>query len=154
MKNHSLDAHSVKILEELQQNSRISTAELADKIGISATPCWRRQKELEEQGYIRRYAAIVDRRKIGLMVCCLANVSLNRHSAGVVAGFESAMQARSEVIECYETTGSDYMVKVIVPDMEAYQNFLHEVLFKLEGVGQVNTSVTLREVKYETALPL
>jgi Lrp/AsnC family leucine-responsive transcriptional regulator len=154
MKNHPLDAASLKILAELQKNSHISTAELAEKVGLSATPCWRRQKELEEGGYIKRYAAIVDRRKVGLMVCCLANVSLNRHSAEVVAAFESAMQSRSEVVECYETTGSDYMVKVVVPDMDAYQNFLHDVLFKLHGVAQVNTSVTLREVKYETALPL
>lgn len=155
MQNHTLDAAALKILGELQKNCRISNADLADKIGISATPCWRRQKELEEQGYIQRYAAIVDRRKVGLMVCCLAHVSLNRHAEGVVAAFENAMLVRPEVVECYETTGnSDYTVKVIVPDMEAYQNFLHNVIFKLQGIGQVNTSVALREVKYQTALPL
>lgn len=155
MKTDTLDAASVKILAELQQNSRLSTAELAEIVGLSATPCWRRQKELEDSGYITRYAALVDRRKVGLLVCCLAHVTLNRHSAGVVEGFESAMQARPEVVECYETTGnSDYTIKVIVPDMEAYQNFLHEVMFKLAGVAQVNTSVALREVKYQTALPL
>jgi Lrp/AsnC family leucine-responsive transcriptional regulator len=155
MNNRSLDAASIKILHELQINSRISTAELADKVGLSATPCWRRQKELEDQGYIQRYAAIVDRRKVGLLVCCLAHVSLNRHAAGIVEAFENAMRVRREVVECYETTGtSDYTVKVVVPDMEAYQAFVHNVLFKLQGVSQVNTSVTLREVKYETALPV
>ncbi|UGQ48188.1 Lrp/AsnC family transcriptional regulator [Massilia endophytica] len=155
MKNHSLDAASVRILAELQNNGRMSTAELAEAVGLSATPCWRRQKELEDNGYITRYAALVDRRKVGLMVCCIAHVSLNRHSAGVVEAFESAMQARPEVVECYETTGnSDYTIKVIVPDMEGYQNFLHEVMFKLQGVSQINTNVALREVKYKTALPL
>jgi DNA-binding Lrp family transcriptional regulator len=155
MKSHSLDAASVKILEILQQDSQVSTAELAEKVGISQTPCWRRQKELETDGYIQRYAAIVDRRKVGLMVCCHAHVTLNRHAAGVVEEFENAIQLRSEVVECYETTGaSDYMIKVIVPDMEAYQAFLHDVLFKLKGVNQVNTAVALREVKYTTALPV
>lgn len=155
MKNHSLDTASVKILELLQQDSEISTADLADKVGISQTPCWRRQKELEHEGYIQRYAAIVDRRKVGLMVCCHAHVTLNRHAAGVVEEFEQAIQLRNEVVECYETTGnSDYMIKVIVPDMEAYQAFLHDVLFKLKGVNQVNTAVALREVKYTTALPV
>src|SRR5450830_1700869 len=147
MKNHSLDAPSIKILAALQKNSRLSTAELAEEVGLSATPCWRRQKELEDNGYITRSAALVDRRKAALMVC--------RHSAGVVEAFGGAMQARAEVVECYETTGSsDYTIKVIVPDMEAYQNFLHEVMFKLQGVAQINTNVALREVKYQTALPL
>ncbi|HEY1042397.1 MAG TPA: Lrp/AsnC family transcriptional regulator [Telluria sp.] len=155
MQNHSLDPASVKILEELQHNSELSTAELAERVGLSQTPCWRRQKELEETGVIERYAAIVDRRKVGLMVCCHAHVTLNRHAAGVVEEFENAIQLRDEVIECYETTGnSDYLIKVVVPDMEAYQAFLHDVLFKLKGVGNINTAVALREVKYTTALPL
>ena len=156
MQNHSLlDTASIKILEELQHNSDLSTAELAERVGLSQTPCWRRQKELEETGVIERYAAIVDRRKVGLMVCCHAHVTLNRHAAGVVEEFENAIQLRDEVIECYETTGnSDYLIKVVVPDMEAYQAFLHDVLFKLKGVGNINTAVALREVKYTTALPL
>lgn len=155
MQKHSLDTASVRILEELQRNSELSTAELAERVGLSQTPCWRRQKELEEHGYIKRYAAIVDRRKVGLMVCCHAHVTLNRHAAGVVEEFEKAIQLRDEVIECYETTGnSDYLIKVVVPDMEAYQAFLHDVLFKLQGVGNINTAVALREVKYTTALPL
>ncbi|MCG2582987.1 Lrp/AsnC family transcriptional regulator [Massilia sp. TS11] len=155
MEDFSFDAASRKILAELQQNCRLSNAELAEKVGLSATPCWRRQKELEDSGVIQRYAAIVNRRKLGLMVCCLAHVTLNRHAAGVVESFENAMLVRPEVVECYETTGnSDYTIKVIVPDMEAYQAFMHNVLFKLQGVAQVNTSVALREVKYQTALPV
>lgn len=155
MKNASLDSASHKILAELQINGRISSNELAEKVGMSASPCWRRQKELEDNGYIVRYTALVDRRKLGLAVCCLAHISLARHAEGVVENFEQAMRLRPEVVECYETTGNaDYMVKVIVPDMEAYHDFLHNVLVKLNGVSQVNTSVALREVKYETALPL
>ena len=145
----------MKILMELQKNGRVSSNELAEKIGMSASPCWRRQKELEENGYIVRYTALLDRRKLGLAVVCLLHVSLARHTEGVVEQFEEAMRLRPEVVECYETTGSsDYMVKVVVADMDAYHDFLHNVLVKLNGVAQVNTSVALREVKYETTLPL
>ena len=155
MENTTLDAASLKILVELQKNTRLSTNELAEKIGMSATPCWRRQKELEDKGYIVRYAAIVDRRKVGLSICCLANVSLARHAEGVVEAFENAKKLRPEVVECYEMTGAtDYLLKIIVVDMEAYHNFLHNVLLKIPGVSQVDTKVALREVKYETALPL
>lgn len=122
---------------------------------MSASPCWRRQKELEEAGVIARFAALVDRRKVGLAVCCLLHISLTRHAEGVVETFENAMNVRPEVMECYEVTGTfDYMVKVVLPDMDAYHDFLHNVLVKLPGVSQITTSVALREVKYETALPL
>jgi Lrp/AsnC family transcriptional regulator, leucine-responsive regulatory protein len=155
MKNTSLDSASLKILEELQKNCRLSSNELAEKIGMSTSPCWRRQKELEDSGVIARYAAIVDRRKIGMLVCCMAHVTLQKHTEGVLENFEETVRLRPEVVECYETTGTaDYMVKVIVQDMDAYHDFLHNVLFKLNGVSHVNTSVALREVKYETALPL
>lgn len=155
MKNTSLDPASLKILSELQKNGRISSNELAEKIGMSASPCWRRQKELEDNGYITRYTALVDRRKLGLSVVCMAHITLARHEEGAVKNFEEAMRLRPEVVECYETTGSaDYMVKIIVADMDGYHDFLHNVLVKLNGVSQVNTSVALREVKYDTALPL
>ena len=155
MKNTPLDPASLKILAELQKNGRVSSNELAEKIGMSASPCWRRQKELEENGYIVRYTALLDRRTLGLAVICLLHVSLQRHAEGVVEQFEEVMRLRPEVVECYETTGSsDYMVKVVVADMDAYHDFLHNVMVKLNGVAQVNTSVALREVKYETTLPL
>lgn len=155
MKNTPLDPASLKILAELQKNGRVSSNELAEKIGMSASPCWRRQKELEENGYIVRYTALLDRRKLGLAVVCLLHVSLQRHAEGVVEQFEEVMRLRPEVVECYETTGSsDYMVKVVVADMEAYHDFLHNVMVKLNGLAQVNTSVALREVKYETTLPI
>lgn len=155
METSSLDDASLKILRELQQNSHISINDLAEKIGMSATPCWRRQKELEEKGYIVRYAAVVERRKVGLPLCCLLHISLTRHAEGVVETFENAMKVRPEVMECYEVTGtSDYLVKVVIADMDAYHDFLHNVLLKLPGIAQINTNVALREVKYETALPV
>lgn len=155
MENSTFDAASRKILAELQKDSAISTNELAERVGMSATPCWRRQKELEEKNVITRYAAIVDRNKLGLRQICLLHISLARHDTGVVESFENAMRVRTEVMECYEVTGtSDYLVKLVVADMNTYHDFLHNVLLKLPGVSQVNTSVALREVKYETALPV
>ncbi|MES3022448.1 MAG: Lrp/AsnC family transcriptional regulator [Pseudomonadota bacterium] len=155
MDKSNLDHTSQKILRELQQNSRLSLNELSEKVGMSASPCWRRQKELEENGYIKRYAAILERRKVNLGLCCILHVSLSRHEAGVVAQFEEQMKICPAVMECYEVTGtSDYIVKLVVPDMDGYHDLLHNVLLKLPGVSQINTSVALREVKYETALPI
>ncbi|WP_292045091.1 Lrp/AsnC family transcriptional regulator [Massilia sp. UBA6681] len=155
MEKSYLDAASMRILRELQQDGRLSVNELAERVGMSASPCWRRQKELEEHGYIRRYAALLDRRKLDLGLVCMLHVSLTRHEAGVVEAFEAQMRACREVMECYEMTGtSDYIVKLMVANMDAYHDLLHNVLLKLPGVSQLNTSVALREVKYETALPL
>lgn len=155
MDKFNLDAASLRILRELQQDARLSVNELAERVGMSASPCWRRQKELEENGFIRRYAAILERRKLDLGLVCVLHVSLTRHEAGVVQAFEAQMKACREVMECYEMTGTaDYIVKVMVANMDAYHDLLHNVLLKLPGVSQLNTSVALREVKYETALPL
>lgn len=155
MEKNNLDQASMRILRELQQNARLSINELSEKVGMSASPCWRRQKELEENGYIKRYAALLERRKLDLGLVCMLHVSLTRHEAGVVETFEAQMKACREVMECYEVTGtSDYIVKLMVADMDAYHDLLHNVLLKLPGVSQLNTSVALREVKYETALPL
>jgi DNA-binding Lrp family transcriptional regulator len=101
MENSSLDKGSLKILRELQANSRIPSAELAERVGMSTSPCWRRQKELEETGVIERYVALVNRRKVGLPVCCFLHISLTGHTEGTVKTFEDAMNVRPEVLECY-----------------------------------------------------
>lgn len=104
---------------------------------------------------IRRWAALLDREKLGLHACVLANVSLERHVEGVVDGFERQVRACPEIIECHGITGeADYLIKVVVPDMKAYDRFLHEVVFRIPGVASIRTNVVLREVKYETALPI
>jgi DNA-binding Lrp family transcriptional regulator len=155
MKQKVLDSASWKILAAVQRNSRVSIAELAEIAGLSATPCWRRQKELEESGLIRGYPALLDRHQLGLEVCVFASVTLTRHEEGIVERFEQALKLRTEVLECYELTGNaDYLVKVLVPDMKTYHEFLHNVLLRLPGVATFNTSVALREVKYEVALPI
>ncbi len=104
---------------------------------------------------IRRHVALVDREKLGLSICVLANVSLVRHSEGAVEQFERLVAASREIIECHATTGeADYVIKVVVADMKAYDQFLQQQVFKVPGVASVRSNVVLREVKYETALPV
>lgn len=155
MENISFDRATKLILQELQRDGRQSTQSLAEKVGLSATPVWRRIKELEESGVIRRHVVLVDREKLGLNICVLANVSLVRHSEGAVDQFERMAQDSREIIECHGTTGeADYVIKVMVPDMKAYDLFLQTKIFKVPGVASVRSNVVLREVKYETALPI
>jgi DNA-binding Lrp family transcriptional regulator len=155
MEIERFDKATRQILEALQADSRQSTQALADKVGLSATPVWRRVKELEESGVIRRHVALVDRERLGLNICVLANVSLLRHSEGAVEAFETMVRASPEIIECQAITGeADYVVKVVAPDMKAYDQFLQSKVFKVAGVASVRSNVVLREVKYETALPV
>lgn len=150
-----IDKLERKILRELQRDGRMTTQDLAERVGLSASPCWRRVKELEAVGVIRRYAAVVDRFRVGLATCMWLQVNLTRHQEGVVESFERAITARPEVVECYELTGdADYLVKVLMPDIESFNAFLHGFLFKLAGVAHARTSVSLREVKCESGVPL
>jgi DNA-binding Lrp family transcriptional regulator len=155
MRDESFDRATRAILRELQQDTRLSQQALAERVGLSPTPVWRRIRELTERGVIRRWVALLDREKLGLHACVLANVSLERHVEGVVEGFERQVRACPEIVECHGITGeADYLIKVVVPDMKAYDRFLHEVVFRIPGVASIRTNVVLREVKYETALPL
>lgn len=150
-----LDAASQKILDVLQQDGRVTIQDLAERVGLSTSPCWRRLKELEASGLIRGYAALLDRRKTGLDLCVIVQVTLARHEEGVVDAFEAEIRTCREVVECYEMTGdADYILKILMPDIEAFNQFLHTKLLKIPGVSQLRSSVALKEIKYETALPL
>lgn len=155
MEHNLLDPASRKILRELQRDSRQTVQELSARVGLSASPCWRRVKELEASGVVRRYTALVEREKIGLSTCVLAQVSLQRQTENAATQFEQAMQVAPEVIECYSLTGdADYLIKVVVPDVKTYDAFLHRVMFNIKAVSNIRSMVVLREVKYETALPV
>lgn len=150
-----LDLVSHRILHELQQDSRLSIQELSRRVGLSATPCWRRLKEIEQAGLIRRHTLLIDREAVGLKACLLAHVTLSRHVGNTVGEFERAVMGHPEVIECYSTTGdADYILKIVVEDMKAYERFLHQRLFHIPGVANVRTAVVLRELKYDTVLPI
>ena len=152
---NDLDRHDVLLLAELQRDSRQTVQQLAAAVGLSSTPCWKRVKELEAEGIIRGYTALVDREKVGLALCVLAEVNLTRHNEDDVRRFEQAVAAEPAIVGCYATTGqADYVIKVLVPDIKRYESFLHETMFKLPGVTHVRSSVVLKEVKSETRLPL
>src|SRR5512140_904278 len=150
-----LDRYDYLLLAELQRDSRQTVQQLATAVGLSSTPCWKRVKELESSGTIRGYTALVDREKLGLSLCVLAELNLTRHSEDDVRRFEEAVAASPQIVGCYATTGqADYVIKVLVPDIKSYEAFLHETAFKLPGVTHVRSSVVLKEVKAETRLPL
>lgn len=150
-----LDRHDVLLLAELQRDARQTVQQLASAAGLSSTPCWKRVKEMESAGIIRGYTALVDREKVGLALCVLAEVNLTRHNEDDVRRFEQAVAAEPSIVSCYATTGqADYVIKVLVPDIKRYESFLHETLFRLPGVTHVRSSVVLKEVKSETRLPL
>lgn len=152
---HMFDKTSIKIIHALQRDASLSVQQLAEAVGLTATPVWRRLKALEEAGVVRRRVTLMDRERLGLAVCVLAHVSLVRHTEGAVEAFERMVQACPEIMECSSTTGeSDYLIKVVARDMKAYERFLQEHLFRTPGVASVKSSVVLREVKYETALPV
>ena len=150
-----LDRYDNLLLAELQRDARQTVQQLAASVGLSSTPCWKRVKEMEATGVIRGYTALVDREKVGLSLCVLAEVNLTRHNEDDVRRFEQAVADAPQIVSCYATTGqADYVIKVLVPDIKSYENFLHDVAFKLPGVTHVRSSVVLKEVKAETGVPL
>jgi DNA-binding Lrp family transcriptional regulator len=149
-----LDRPDLILLSELQRDSRQTVQQLAAAAGLSGTPAWKRIKEMEATGVIRGYTALVDREMVGLQLCVLAEINLTRHNEDDVRRFEREVAACPPIVSCYATTGqADYVIKVLVPDIKAYESFLHETMFKLPGVTHVRSSVVLKEIKSETRLP-
>jgi Lrp/AsnC family leucine-responsive transcriptional regulator len=144
-----------RILATLQREGRLTNQELADRVGLSPSPCWRRVRDLEEEGVIRRYAAILDPDKVGVGECVFTLINLEMHNRDSLSAFEQAVKDRPEILECYAITGdADFLLKVHVPNIRAYDRLLNEVIFRIPGVKHVKSSFTLREIKYDTALPL
>lgn len=150
-----LDPMDVKILSELQKNARVSNHDLAQRVGLSPSPCWRRVKRLEEDGIIRRYAALLDPEQVGLHLTAFAHISLENHHSATVQEFDTAIQSEDAVLECFSTSGEyDYLVRVITPSIADYEAFLSSVLMQIPAVRSVNTSFVLKCNKSTTTLPL
>lgn len=150
-----LDAYSLKILQELQRDARQTVAQLSAAVGLSPTPCWKRVKEMESSGVIRGYTALVDQDQVGLQLTVMAEVNLTHHNEELVQRFEQAIAESPNIVRCQATTGqADYLMTVLARDIKHYERFLHETLFKLPGVTHVRSSIVLREIKSEVALPL
>ena len=151
----TLDRTDYRILHHLQNNGRITNTELADEVGLSPSPCLRRVKALETRGVIKRYAGIVDARAVGLPISVFVSVSLHSQERRGLKMFESRIRTCKEVLECYLMTGSaDYLLRVVVPDLESYERFLAEELTRIEGVANIQSSFALKQVVYKTELPL
>jgi Lrp/AsnC family transcriptional regulator, leucine-responsive regulatory protein len=151
-----LDKLDRRILQELQRDGAITNLELAERVGLSATPCARRVKRMQDEGLIERQATILSAAALGLKLSALVQVSMDRHTPDRFERFESEILKHPEVIECLLITGqsADYQLKVVVPDMDYYQEFLLNTLTRIEGVGDVHSSFIMRKVLDTTALPL
>ena len=150
-----LDAYSLKILLELQRDARQTVAQLSAAVGLSPTPCWKRVKDMESAGVIRGYTALVDPEKVGLHLTVMVEVNLTHHNEELVQRFEQAIAESPYIVRCQATTGqADYLMTVLAPDIKHYERFLHETLFSLPGVTHVRSSIVLRQVKSEMALPI
>jgi len=150
-----LDDKDRALLAELQRDSRQTVQQLAAAVGLSATPCWKRVKDMEAAGVIRGYSATVDRESVGLALCVLAEVNLTQHTENTVREFERAVAACPQIVSCYSTTGAaDYSIKVLVEDIKSYESFLHDTAFKLPGVTHIRSSVVLKEVKADAGVPI
>ena len=151
----SLDRFDIAILRELQQDARLSNAELASRIGLSAAPTWRRVKWLEAQGFITGYRAEIDRRRIGLGVLAFVRVDADRNTAAATRGLEEAIRRLPEVISCHYISGSGtFELQVMATDLDAFSRFSLDVLLNLPHVKDLHTSFSLGEVKVGGALPL
>ena len=151
----SWDAIDRRILEVIQEEARISNAELAGRVGLSPSPCWRRVRALEDSEVIRRYVTLVDAEAIGLPINVFATVTLEKQVERALERFESAVAERPEVMECYLMTGEfDYLLRVVVPSLGAYERFLMDHLTRIEVIASIKSSFALKQVRYKTALPL
>lgn len=152
----TLDRYDQHILEILQADGRINNQDLADRIGLSPSPCLRRVRALEEAGLIVAYRALLDARKLGLTLMALVSISMDRHTPERFANFEASVMVLPEVLECLLITGqdADYQLKVAVRDMDHYQTLLLDKLTRITGVTGVHSSFVLRKVVDTTALPL
>ncbi len=144
-----------RILDIIQHEARVSNADLAARVGLSAAPCWRRVRALERDGVIRKYVTLVNAEAVGLHVNVFAMVTLEKQVEARLEHFEREILARPEVMECYLMTGEfDYLLRVVVPDLAAYERFLLEHLTRIAGIASIKSSFALKQVQYQTALPL
>jgi len=150
-----LDAIDRKILRALQANGKISIGELAEKVGLSPSPCARRVRLLEKTGIVKGYAAIVDQKKVGLPISAFASIKLERQREEDLDRFEEAVSRWPEVLDCYLMTGQrDYLMRIVVANLDAYERFIKDKLTRLENVASIETSFALGQVKRSEALPL
>ncbi len=149
------DPIDLRILDVLQRDARIANVDLARQVHLSPSPCLSRVRRLEESGVIKQYVSLLDPRKLGLTVSVFIQVSLEKQIEAALEVFERSIGDRPEVMECYLMTGdADYLLRVVVPDLQSLERFILDHLTKIPGVASIKSSFALKQVKYQTALPL
>lgn len=152
---NSLDAVDLAILGLLQEDGRMSNVDLASRVELSPPATHARLKRLQSQGYIQRYAALLDQEKVGFDMTCFVSISLRQHGVRELAQFRSRVLEMVNVLECYHVTGEfDYLLKIVVRNRKELQRFVEHDLTPLPGVFRIHTSLVLDEIKVSTALPL
>ena len=150
-----LDRTDIGILNQLQQNARITNSELARAVNLSPTPCFNRVRALEKAGLFKQHVTLLNPEALGLSINVFIQVSLEKQIKDALARFEQAISERPEVMECYLMTGdADYLLRVVLPDVAALERFILERLTKMPGVSNIRSSFALKQVRYKTALPL
>ena len=157
-KNHAepeLDDTDLSLLELVQEDGRISNTKVAENLSLSEAPCWRRRKRLEDDGFIDNYQANLNRQRLGFGVLALVQISFADHTNDAPSQFEEEVQNIPEILSCHNVTGeADYFLQIISKDLVSYEQFLRTVLRKLPGVTSIRSSLSLREIKNTTQLPL
>lgn len=149
-----MDAIDRKIIEAMQQNARLTNQELAERVGLSPSPCLRRLRRLEESGVLRGYTALVDQERYGLPISVFVSIKLERQTDASIGAFEQAVQELDEVQECYLMTGSrDYLLRVVSQSLQSYERFIRERLTKIEGIASIESSFAFGQVKKNPRLP-
>jgi Lrp/AsnC family transcriptional regulator len=150
-----LDAVDVAILAALQEDADLSNADLAARIGLSASPCWRRIQRLQQAGAIQRRVALLDAKRLGFAVVAFASVKLSVHGRQALPEFEAAIHEFPQVVECYTVTGEmDFILRILTRDIQSYERLLRDHLLQLPHVGEIHSTIALTQVKYTTRLPL
>jgi DNA-binding Lrp family transcriptional regulator len=151
----NLDRLDRRILDELQGDARVSNQELAQRVGLSPAPCWRRLRRLEAEGFIKGYATLLEGPAVGLPILAYALVSLENHHPETVREFDQLVKERPEVLECHSMSGpNDYLLRIVAQSMEAYERFMSAHVLQIRAVRSVNTSFVLRTKKFTTRLPV
>ena len=150
-----LDKIDLKILKILQEDAKIPATEIAEKVGLSQSPCWRRIKALQESGCIQSTVAILNRQKLNLGIVALVNIKLSHYGRSSLEAFEKEILAFSEVVECWTISGNmDYILRVVTKDMESYESFLRDHLLRLKHIDDAQSHIAVSEVKNSTQLPI
>lgn len=156
MSSHKrLDRIDIGILNQLQKDASITNAELAHAVNLSPTPCFNRVRALEKLGLIKQQVTLLSPERLGLRINVFIQVKLEKQVEEALRRFEEAIAERPEVMECYLTTGdADYLLRVVMPDIQTFERFVLERLTRIPGVANIRSSFTLKQVRYKTALPL